>query len=331
MVRSLLFRAVPALGLALALGATTQAFAQEPSRGWSLEVALGAEMGGGDTTYRIEASDGVDSIASELEFPLSSVMLRVQGELAAPIVPEEGRFVLQGALLTSPRERAGSGTMKDSDWLSGPMEISLVGAPHDGKDIYSESDAQLDALVLDLRAAWEFRPARAPGMVLAPMLGLLYQRFDYSVRDAHQVGYGPYAATYSGFAPGQVLVYRVSYRAPYVGARAAIASGQLTATADLWFSPFASADDRDDHVLRSKLSETDASGSAWQVSLGARLALGAADLVQAQAATVRISATGTQHQRFYAGPLAGSYSDIDAKITSTRNSFLLSYVHRFAL
>jgi outer membrane protease len=328
-----LVRALAAFGAALALGAgTPDARAQEPgSRTWELAMSLGAEVGGGDTTYRIAASDGVDSVASELQFPLSSVMLRLHGELATRAAPGDGRFVLQTSVLTAPRPRAGSGTMRDSDWLSDSLDIDEVGFANPGKDIYSESDAELDALVVEARAAWEFPLARAPGLVLAPIVGMLYQRFDYDVRNVHQVGYGPYAPTFTGSAAGQVLLYGVTYRVPYVGARAALARGKVTATADVWFSPFASAHDRDDHLLRAKLSETDASGTAWQASLGARVALGAHDFVDLQGATVRVSTTGTQHQRFYGGEFAGLEGDIDAKITSARNSLLVSYVHRFAL
>jgi hypothetical protein len=323
-------RAVACLGAALALAAAPRAMAQPAAEnGWDLRFAVGMEMAGGDTTYRIAADDGLSSVESELEFPLHSLMLRFDGGLAGPRTSTGSRFMLGTSVLFSPRGRSGSGTMKDSDWLSGAAEISTVGAPHDGKDIYSESDAQLDALVLDARASWEFPASRT--FVIAPMLGILYQRFVFDVSNVNQVGYGPYAPGFTGSAPGSVLDYRVEYTVPYVGARAELGSGAFAVTTDAWYSPFAWADDRDDHILRAKLSETSASGTAWQASLGARFSITAHDFLHAQASTVRVSTSGTQHQRFYAGPDVGQEFAIPSKITSARNAFLLSYVHRFAL
>lgn len=324
---------MPPLPIARALAAAVLAAGAAPARAagelpgartWEWETSIGPVVMGGHSTYRIAASDPTGSVESELAFPLSGVAVRLHGELATRRAPGEGRLVLGLAVLQS---LAGSGTMEDSDWLSDSVDVELVGAAHPGKDIYSESDAALDALVLEARVAFEVPAGRT--WTLTPMGGVLYQRYEYDVTNVSQVGYGPYAADFTGSAGGSVLDYRVRYVVPYVGAGASWTRGRFAASADAWFSPFVSAEDRDDHLLRAKVSTIEASGTAWQLGLGARLALGPREWVQAQAATIRVSATGTQHQRFYAGPDAGLEGFVDATIRSVRNSVLVAYGYRF--
>lgn len=321
-----LVRLAPALA-ALALAAAPATRAQEPTppRTWTLDLAFGPALLGGNTTYRIEASDPTGSMASELEFPLGGGAAALRAELATRDASHEDRLVFQ---LTAIKSVAGTmGTLKDSDWISGPAEVAFIGSNHDGLDIYSESDANLDALVVNARAAWELRAGTS--FTVAPMLGIQYQRFAFDVSNVRQVGYGPYAASFTGSSPGKVLDYEVSYRAPYAGAGAEYALAGLTLTADAWFSPAAAASDRDDHLLRKKVSTTDATGNAWQAAVGARLAFGPDDLLEAQLSTIRFHTTGTQHQVFYDG--SGMQGFVGSTITSTRNTLLLSYSHRFQL
>ncbi len=316
--------------LAAALLAASVGSAQEPSGpGWDTELSLPVAAIGGYTKYRIAASDSTGSVESELEFPLGGVLAGLRGQLASPRDGNRRRWIFEASGMLS---LAGSnGVLKDSDWIDGSVETAtppdgLGLAPHAGKDIYSESKADLHALVLEARAALELEPS--PGFRLAPLVGVLYQRFTYDVRDVVQVGYGSYAADFTGSVSGPVLDYEVRYRAVYVGARGELVRGRFSAAAELWYSPIASAEDRDDHKLRSKLSTTDASGTAWQAGLGARLALGAADALQAQISLVRFSLTGTQFQRFYAGPDAGMSGTIGSTITSARATFLVVWAHR---
>ncbi len=322
----MLASALGALALAAAAPAAAQPASSPPSSqdGWNWEVAVPVAAIGGHTKYRIADADAYSSIASELEFPLGGVLAGVQARLANRRDPGGRRVVFRLAGLTS--LGTGSGTMKDSDWLSGQIEYQMYGTYHDGKDIYSESHADLSARVLEARVEWELDSGR--NLILAPMAGVFYQRFEYDVRDANQYGYGPYTNDYTGYVPGKVLEYDVSYLAPYIGVRAALARGRLSATADLWFSPAASAEDRDDHLARAKLSTTDASGSAWQASFGGRLAFGERSGLEAQVSLVRFEASGTQHQSFYAGPYAGQSGTIPSTITSSRTTFLFVFVHR---
>lgn len=299
----------------------------EPARapGWSLELSVPVTLLLGHTTYRIEGSDGASTVASELEFPLESGALGLWLRLARGREPGRGGPVFElGGLLSIVD---GNGKLKDSDWISGPAEISEVGAAHDGKDIYSTSSAGLAARVLEARAAWEL-DAPARGLTLAPFIGVLYQRFEYDVQDAVQVGYGPWAGQ-TAAVPGPVLDYRVSYLLPYLGGRAAWSRGSWSVGALAWFSPAAGAEDEDDHLLREKLSKTDASGSAWSATVTARFALGEHDALQAEGSLVRVEATGAQQQYFYGGQDAGLRLSIPSTITSSRASLSLAYTRRF--
>ncbi len=323
----MLASALGALALAAAPDPTA---AQERAPSWHLELALPVAVIGGHTTYRIEDSDAYGSVASELEFPLDGVLSGVQAQLANGSEPGKGRVVFRVSGLLSLTDA--KGTVKDSDWITGVYETydpdtGTYRAPHDGKDIYSTSRGVLETRVIDARAEWEL-DTRVPGLVVAPMVGVLYQRFHFDVYDANQVGYGSWAPDATVFVPGKVLDYGVTYWARYVGVRAALGRGGLGATADLWFSPWASADDRDDHLARAKLSTSSASGTAWQASVGARLAFGAWDALQVQASLLRLDTSGTQHQSFYAGPYAGQSGSIPSKLTSSRTTFLVLFVHR---
>jgi hypothetical protein len=310
--------------VALLLAAQPAAGGDPAAPVWELELAVPVAVLGGHTTYRIEGADATSSVASELAFDLGGFLGGVEARVAAPGTSEGSRLVFRLGVLHS--LGGSTGTLEDSDWLDGAVEATEVGAAHPGLDIYSESDAELDALVVDARIGWE--GWRAAGVLVSPVAGLLVQRFEYEVRDLHQVGYGPYAPLYTGAVPGSVLDYRVTYTVPYVGVRAARAAGPLSGWVELWGSPAADASDRDDHLLRGKLSTSEASGTAWQGSAAVRVALGARDFLEAQGSITRVSATGTQHQRFYAGPNAGLAISIDSEITSSRASFFMVYAHR---
>lgn len=317
-------RCLRVCALAVALAATSTSAQEQSDGAWEVELSVPLAALTGHTTYRIQAAD--QTVESELEFPLGGFVAGGRGQLASQRDQNRRRVVFEATALHS--FTGSEGTLKDSDWFSDSIDISTVGAAHPGKDIYSESKARLSALVLEGRAAWELEAS--PGLSIAPLVGVLYQRFGYEVRDVVQVGYGPYAYVpeFTGSASGSVLDYEVRYRALYAGARGALVLGSGTLAAEAWYSPFAHAEDRDDHLLRSKLSASDADGSAWQAGVSGRLALGPSDALQAQLSLVRFTTAGTQLQLFYAGPFAGRSEMIDTTITSSRTTVVLVYSHR---
>jgi hypothetical protein len=338
-----LLGALPVLALAAALAPAAPALAA-PAQGtasedaWRFELSVPVSYAYGHTTYRIEASDFANSVASELAFPIRTGLVGARARLAGARQVRRGgpAFEVSGQLAVRSQDTA---KMKDSDWLDGP-DLDPGGVPG-GLDIYSESNAKLDARVLEGRFAWEM-DGSSPGVLFAPMLGVLYQRFDYAVSDATQVGYGNFARN-PIFLGGPVLEYDVTYVLPYLGARAEIARGTFTGTAEAWFSPFAQADDLDDHLRRGKTARTDASGTALSATVAARFALGARSSVRAEASLVRISTSGTQDQHWYSNdppgtsdsqcsldpdcvPAGTEIRGIPTEITSLRATFGLAYV-----
>lgn len=322
-----ILRAVP---LAAALALAAPAPAQEIGE-WSVSAGVPLASFSGSTMYRISASDGASSIKSELEFPVTGYLAgaRVQ---AARRISSWQRWVLEGNgmhSLTEPK-----GTMEDSDWIEGPIELLPVAeggfgltAPNPGKDIYSTSQVQVRALALEARVGLELEPA--PFARVTPLAGILYQRFDYVARQTVQVGYGSYGPDFTGTHWDRSLEYDVSYQALYVGGRGEVGRGPVSAALEAWVSPIASASDRDDHLLRQKLSETEADGWAWYAGVEGRLALGASDALAAHASIVRFETSGTQTQRFYGGENAGLTGTIGAVVRSTRGSLALAWTHGF--
>lgn len=296
---------------------------------WRFDLSVPVELIGGYTRYTISDRFGDDSFTSELEFPIQGVMAGLRGRLLAPRSADHTQWVFDLGVLHTLTEE--TGTVEDSDWIEGPSEAlpppDGVGARHDGKDIYSTSKGFLRALSLDVRASWEHE-VLSPAFRLAPFAGVMYQSLSYVVVDVNQIGYGPYAAGYTGRVSGRVATYDVGYRAIYLGVRGQLEAGPLTAVLDAWGSPFARASDEDDHLLRGKRSQADADGSAFQLRGEGRVALGPLDAVSIQAAVVRFATSGTQDQFFYDGS-GVSFTGIPAKLVSLRWSAGVAYTRRF--
>jgi hypothetical protein len=289
--------------------------AQEGAPGWELEASLAAEYAGGHTTYEIADSDGTSSIRSLLRYPIQVGLVGVRGQLRTPALSDGTRWMLAVSALHS--GRAGGGTMQDSDWLVGPVETAprpngLGLAAHDGKDIYSTSTAELTAFVIDARVAWQH--ALLPQLRLSPMIGYRYQSLSYGMYDLHQVGYGSYAPGFTADVSGQVLAYDVAWKAPYAGARLELADGPFAGAFEAWGTFLASARDHDDHLLRGKISESDATGTAWQLRAEGRWEFVPRWALTVHGSLTGLSATGTQVQT----DSSGSQATIHARLWSSQ-------------
>jgi len=223
----------------------------------------------------------------------------------------------------------GSGKVEDSDWMTNDIDVIEVGSAHPGKDLYSESDMQLKADIIELRAV--FSRDIGSKASIGPMAGFKYQKFSYDISNVNQVGYGPYnTPTYTVSVPGLVGTYEVAYDIFYVGISGDFKSGEVfTATAQAAIAPFAQAEDRDDHILRSKLSTCTAAGIAYFLSLGAQWKLSRVWTTGITGEYLNISTEGTQHQYFYGGSLRGTAYDIADKITSQQLSLAANISLKF--
>jgi outer membrane protease len=279
-----------------------------------LDIGVRAGYLKGDSTYHISFDGG----ASELEFPLKVFLIGPEIGLGHKNAKNQEILRLNLMWLTSITD--GSGKMKDSDWIDGD------GQP--GLDIYSESDIKLNANIIHVNMLYNFWPIR--NISIGPVVGYKYQQFKYDVRNTDQVGYGIYAPFYTVSVRGKTLEYKVVYHIPYFGLNSDLLFlGKFQANLKLGYAPWAFAKDRDDHLLRYKLSKGDTDGDAYFANLNATWNFWPHLYLTISGEYMKIHATGTQHQSFYAGPFVGTTFDVDDRITSKQWLFSTMITCRF--
>jgi outer membrane protease len=219
--------------------------------------------------------------------------------------------------------------MKDSDWIDNDSEFFGIPVPENpGKDIYSESKIDLRADIFDVNLVYNFWPVKFFG--IGPLAGYKYQRFKYKVSDTNQVGFGAYAVDFTAYVPGRTLDYKVKYNIPYFGLSSDLMFGdKIRINLKGAYSPWASAKDRDDHLLRFKLSKGDTDGHAYIGNVNGNWNFLPHWILTVGGEYMKIHTTGTQHQLFYDGPDAGLTFDVDDKITSKQWFYSVMVTYRF--
>lgn len=242
------------------------------AEGPKVETTLDIGKLSGHTTYQIggtvdtpSGSDEYHFPISELEFPLNVYMLSGRGSIEFV-----GKWKVSAGVKKNFTDDAGK--MKDSDW----GYYSLKGdswAEQDTLDIYSESDADLDALIMDVNLQYKFYEKSNWSFIAG--LGYIYQNFYYEIRNLHQ-WYPSYYYYFGVDSPhdyvgGRVLTYEVTYRIPYmeIGTQF-VTKDMLSVEASLGYSPIVDAGDEDHHLLRSKVNKGGCDGDAILLSLEGR-------------------------------------------------------------
>ncbi|RME65273.1 MAG: omptin family outer membrane protease [Nitrospirae bacterium] len=285
------------------------------------ETSLGPQFGylSGHTTYHISSYSGSSGVESELEFPLRAAL----GGLK--LTARDEKMTLELGLMTN--LTSGSGKLKDSDWLTNDLDIQETGQAHPGKDIYSESAIDLRALIFEgsLKAkAYTIGP-----VVLLPRVGGAIQYFEFSAYDTEQVGYGPYASLYTVSVSGKTIDYNVTYFFFYLGPEFEVNSEGLGLSAGVYFCPYVYATDRDDHLLRYKLSEAETDGTGYMAALSLYWTSQRGPEVSLKASYIKLDTDGTQTQTFYDGPYQGQTFSVDDTIKTEQWTGLLSVLWRF--
>ncbi len=296
-------------------------------------LGIGIGRMDGNTLYHIRSSDiAGNTVESELKFPLQTTLLGLNGSVIGQ--DGRGRDQFSVSLHWWTNIDNGSGKLEDSDWLSDSVDIALVGSPHPGLDIYSTSDISQKTTILDLRGWYNFWPAER--VTIGPLGGFLYQHFSYDASNLNQVGFGPYATLFTGSVPGKVLTYEVTYTIPYIGAHSEMRIGsRFAALIDLGYAPYATAEDRDDHILRYKESKGSTSGDAFLAAADGRWEFTRSNSLSLRWEYIKITTTGTQTQTWYFAPnpdgvpAGTSISGIYDKITSEQTTLSLFLNHRF--
>jgi hypothetical protein len=273
-----------------------------------LDVDFGLQGGyiNGYTKYHISFDGG----ASELEFPLKAYLAGIN--LGWGFRNDQKQEIVRMELKWLTNVSDGKGKMEDSDWIDDDADfLGIPGYSHPGKDIYSESDVELRAHIVNINVMYNVWLIK--NFSIGPMAGYRYQFFKYDVKNTNQVGYGEYAPYFTASVRGNTLKYKISYHIPYFGLSSNLLLGKVFKTnLSLGYAPFAFANDRDDHLLRYKLSKADTDGHAFVGSLNTTLNLLTHLYLSAGADYLWIHTKGTQDQYFY----DVLYYEVDDKITS---------------
>jgi outer membrane protease len=268
-----------------------------------LDIGLKSGYLRGDTSYSISFAEG----ESELKFSLKTFLLGIEGGWGYRNPQKQDKLRLSVKWLTNIDH--GSGKMEDSDWIEGDG--------HPGLDIYSESDIESKAHIVDVNVIYNFWLIKQ--LSIGPIVGYRFQYFKYDVSNTDQVGYGPWAPVATVYVSGKTLNYKIEYHIPYFGLNSNVLFGKkLQANMRINYSPLTFARDRDDHLLRYKLSKGDTDGYAYIASID-----GTWNFLPNWSLTIgdeylKIRTTGTQYQVFYGGPFIGTTYDVDDKITSSQ-------------
>lgn len=286
-----------------------------------LDVDLGLQFGSlvGNTTYDITFDGG----ESKLEFPLGTYLLGLNFGWGYKNEQNQEKVKLDIKWLTNVGD--GNGIMKDSDWIDDDESFLTYygivvpsGYNHPGLDIYSESEIKLKATIIDINVVYNFWPNK--NISIGPMAGYRYQSYKFKVSNTEQIGYDLYAP-FTASVRGATLEYKVNYYIPYFGLNSNLQFGRRFKTnLSFGYAPWASAKDKDDHLLRDKLSKAETDGYAYLANLNLDWNFMTHFYFSIGSEYLKIHTTGTQHQ-----PTA----DVDDKITSWHWSIYEMITYRF--
>ena len=276
---------------------------------------------GGDCTVNNE-SGTLRFPISELEFPLTSQYVSVKGSVEIEnFIKIEGSFNKNLALDTV--------TLKDSDWgyLYYNYHSELPKASPDSLDIYSESKAELDATIWDINIGYKI--VDKPKFTMLIALGFMQQYFDFTVSNLDQwypsyfsyfgntdagIKYDVYP--YHQYKSGRVLEYNVTYNIPYIKANFGFKPiKNLVISSDFGISPFVSAKDYDNHVLRDKISRGECTGMFLKTNIDIKYLFTNYFFAGNQLEYLYIDTTGEQKQTD-----PGYSTKIEQKISSAQLS-----------
>jgi hypothetical protein len=305
--RSWLLRLVAGLGLLAPLRSLRAG--NEPAAGRA-SCWLGAGFRAGDVTYRIGGNAVQNGQEIDLPDPLSELVFPlgvpvVEGGVSVPLDPALELYAQGWVSTGDPTE-----PVQDSDWLEGGDEVS----------VYSESEASVKAYALQAGLRAWVRVSGRTALYPVDMgggLGVAWQSFSWEARHLDQ-WYPLEPDTPHVTDPGLVATYEAELALPYMEAAVRIASDRLRLLGSVGCAPTVWLRDRDDHVLRGILAESEAEGVGVLGSLAA-----VCDLTSALFLTVRLDflaflATGTEKDVTYAGPKAGSVWEIDHDVRSAQ-------------
>ncbi len=257
----------------------------------------------GDTTYIIEEKG---EYRSELQFPLDVNIVNLQ------YTNNSFEFKFASNYLHSE-----AGSFIDSDWFKTKGNEESI---YDVRDIYSQSDADLRAYCIDCNLDINANKLRDKNYTLA--VGYRYQDFDFLVHDLVQEG-SFFDREDTIIRNGNVLDYKINYHIPYISVETENKQDKYTVGLNILYSPFVRVRDRDDHLLRDKISRIDARGRAVSIDSNFRYLIKKNLEFICTINFTDIYTKGKQVQRDYKGNIL--FEDIDAVIESQQLLFLTGF------
>jgi len=242
------------------------------AEGPKVDFTLGIGQLRGDTTYQIGGKYVTPSTSGEYRFPISKLEFPLDVYMVSGGGSIEFAEKWKVSVGVKKNITSDAGKMKDSDWGIWYYEVSWWTDP-DSLDIYSESDAELDALIMDINFRYRFY--EKGNWSFTAGLGYIRQNFDYEVSNVDQ--WYPSLNDYYGYdighdrLSGKVLTYEVIYSIPYIEIAPKLKiKDKFSVELSLGYSPFVNVEDEDNHILRSKVSKGDCDGNATLLSLEGR-------------------------------------------------------------
>lgn len=223
---------------------------------------------------------------------------------------------LELALHASPWMRSGT-PMRDYDWLDESYFSGLQ--PHEGTDIYSESEVDSKAFVFDsILRVYPLSFSFASAGIIAAYQN---QQMDFKAYNTNQIGFGSWQS-YTTRSSGPTSTYNLKGSIYRIGLTGRLHAGNvLRATIDASAIPYAKFSDEDNHIRRLRVSEAECTGYGGMLSVSTQFALGRKWYLSSFCSKTHISTEGHQRQYWYGNDPASFGNDtglvrsgIDAEI-----------------
>jgi hypothetical protein len=211
--------------------------------GW--KIGLIGEYASGESSYELRVNDGTESVRSLLVFPLDTIYLGLEAQHENP--SESARYTLR--LLTN--VAAPAGKMTDEDWLDLTSRSE--------KYIYTESNLDYRSFDLELQGIWElrnysgFRLFFGAGYRLFWAHQLITDFKGYELHDSNDDG-SIDSKEIIPYTEKDAIDYSIIYHTIDAGLHGEKDIGRHTRIGIFAAPSLGLAFDRDDHLLRSKLS-----------------------------------------------------------------------------
>lgn len=259
---------------------------------WNLDVWADSGYLSGDMNYEIGgdlmtygAPSYINDPLSKLEFPFRVLTVSVNASATYS-------DLLEARVSYSHNTNNPSKHMQDSDWDDGADPALMT--------IYSESHAALKAYTIDGNIkVWllrSYNDRRELTAAFGPGVGYEYQNLSWNISGLDQ-WYPPHPEYGHDRYEGQSLTYDAEIYSPYVALYGKVNAPWVRLDGSFGWC-FISTHERDNHILRNKISRTDGSGKGVKASLNAKFPLHKGLYLAAGFSLFSFYASGTQHQLF---------------------------------